>query len=329
MNTIAERIYDFLKGFPPFNLLPREQLLAISAAVDVIYLEKNASVFEIGQSIDNHFYVVKNGAIGLYRATNDLVDECDEGDIFGLRALLRKGNYILKAKAIEESILYSISSELLEDYITENAHASKFLMQTFVSNTKPSESSNDHKELSTTRTHSDLQSADYSKNPITCTESESIKDAAQLMTNKHVGSIIVVKNHKPIGIITDKDLRTKIATGKIAISEPVTAIMSSPVITFPEAITVAEAQIAMLKNRITHLCITKDGSVNSNLTGILSEHDIIVLRENNASALIKEIKRSTTVEQLKNIRHRAESLLERYIEQEIPIDFCFKINFGD
>ena len=83
MNTIAERIYDFLKDFPPFNLLPREQLLAISKAVDVIYLEKDASAFEIGQSIDNHFYVVKNGAIGLYRATNDLVDECDEGDIFG------------------------------------------------------------------------------------------------------------------------------------------------------------------------------------------------------------------------------------------------------
>jgi len=61
------------------------------------------------------------------------------------------------------------------------------------------------------------------------------------------------------------------------------------------------------------------------LTGILSEHDIIVLRENNASALIKEIKRSTTVEQLKNIRQRTESLLERYIEQEIPIDFVSRL----
>ncbi len=39
MNTIAERIFDFLKDFPPFNLLSREQLLAISQAVDVIYLE--------------------------------------------------------------------------------------------------------------------------------------------------------------------------------------------------------------------------------------------------------------------------------------------------
>ncbi len=282
MNTIAERIYDFLKDFPPFNLLPPEQLLAISKAVDVIYLEKDASAFEIGQSIDNHFYVVKNGAIGLYRATNDLVDECDEGDIFGLRALLRKDNYILKAKAIEESVLYSISSELLEDYITTNAQASQFLMQTFVSNTKPFDSSREHELLSNNVSHSDLQSADYSKNPITCSDATSIKNAARLMTDKHVGSIVVVKNKKPIGIITDKDLRTKIATGRITISETVTAIMSSPVITFPEDITVADAQIAMLKNRITHLCITKDGSVNSELTGILSEHDIIVLRENNA-----------------------------------------------
>ena len=325
MNTIAERIYDFLKDFPPFNLLPHEQLLAISKAVDVIYLEKDASAFEIGQSIDNHFYVVKNGAIGLYRATNDLVDECDEGDIFGLRALLRKDNYILKAKAIEESILYSISSELLEDYITTNAQASQFLMQTFVSNTKPFDSSREHKLLSNSISHSDLQSADYSKNPITCSDATSIKNAARLMTDKHVGSIVVVKNKKPIGIITDKDLRTKIATGRIAISETVTAIMSSPVLTFPEDITVADAQIAMLKNRITHLCITKDGSVNSELTGILSEHDIIVLRENNASALIKEIKRSTTIEQLKNIRQRTESLLERYLEQEIPIDFVSRL----
>ena len=113
MNTIAERIYDFLKGFPPFNLLNRDQLLAVAQAVDVIYLEKDTTIFDMNQPIENHFYVVKDGAVGLYRENNALVDECDEGDIFGLRALLRKGSYILQAKTLEESILYSISSNLL------------------------------------------------------------------------------------------------------------------------------------------------------------------------------------------------------------------------
>ena len=66
--------------------------------------------------------------------------------------------------------------------------------------------------------------------------------------------------------------------------------MSSPVLTSHEKITTAEAQIAMLKNKITHLCITKDGTPNSELIGVLSEHDIVVLHGNNPSVLIKEIK---------------------------------------
>lgn len=327
MNTIAERIYDYLKGFPPFILLTKEQLLSVSKSVDVIYLENNQFLFEIGQPVANHFYVVRDGAVGLFRANNNLVDKCDEGDIFGLRALLRKGEYKLNAKAIEESIVYSISLESLEAYITANINASQFLMASFVSNTRGKNPSDDDfvKTLQNSTEYTYLQTADYSKNPVTCRIDTSIKEAANIMTDKHVGSIIIVDNLKPIGIITDKDLRTKIATGKYPIDDTVSTIMSSPVITYPETITVAEAQIAMLKHKITHLCITKDGTNNSELTGILSEHDIIVLRENNASALIKEIKRSRSAEQLKNIRQRTEKLLARYLEQDIPIDFISRL----
>jgi CBS domain-containing protein len=327
MNTIAERIYDYLKGFPPFNLLTRDQLLSISKSVDVIYLENNQFLFEIGQPVVNHFYVVRNGAIGLFRANNNLVDKCDEGDIFGLRALLRRGEYKLNAKAIEESIVYSISLENLENYITANADASQFLMASFASNVRVKNTEDDDfvETLQHSSEYTYLQTADYSKNPITCDIDTKINEAASIMTEKHVGSIVITKENKPIGIITDKDLRTQIATGKHSIEDSVSRIMSSPVITYPETITVAEAQIAMLKHKITHLCITKDGTNDSDLTGILSEHDIIVLRENNASALIKEIKRSRSAEQLKDIRQRTEKLLTRYLEQDIPIDFISRL----
>jgi CBS domain-containing protein len=160
---------------------------------------------------------------------------------------------------------------------------------------------------------------------VVCTPETSIKNAAILMTEKRVGSIIITKKNRPLGIITDKDLRTKIATGIFSIEEPVSKIMTSPVITYPTKITVAEAQIAMLKHRVTHLCITTDGTVNTELTGILSEHDIIVIRENNASFLIKEVKRTKSIEDLKQIRLRAQKLLKRYLEQQIPITFATKI----
>ncbi len=328
MNTIAERIYDFLKKNPPFNTLSKEQLLPICKAINVEYLEKDMDLFITGNPVENKFYIVKDGAIGLFQEeTNALVDKCDEGDIFGLRALMRKDNYKLSAKAIEESIIYSISSQLFEKYIATNAEASKYLLSSFVSNTRYIEPTNlsNLKSTKSIQEFSEEQSADYSKNPIQCSIETSIKAAALIMTNKRVGSIIITEKMKPIGIITDKDLRTKIATGLVSIEEPVSKIMSFPVITYPENITIAEAQIAMIKHGITHLCITKDGTPNSKLTGLLSEHDIVVIRENNASALVKEIKRATTFKQLQHIRQRAQKILNRYLEQQIPITFITKI----
>ncbi|MDN3617926.1 DUF294 nucleotidyltransferase-like domain-containing protein [Polaribacter undariae] len=326
MNTIAKRISDFLKDFPPFNMLPKDELLAICKAVDILYLEKDSDLFITGIPIKNQFYVVKDGAIGLFEEeTNTLVDKCDEGDIFGLRALMRKDSYKLTAKALEESIVYSLSAELFENYITTNSEASAFLMTSFVSNTRYSEPKPQNQSSEKIQDFFEEQSIDFSKNPIHCSPETSIKAAAIIMTHKRVGSIIITENNKPLGIITDKDLRIKIATGIISTEEPVTKIMSSPVITYPENITVAEAQIAMLKYKITHLCITKDGTPNSDLAGVLSEHDIIVVRENNASALVKEVKRTSTPEQLQQVRKRAEHLLKRYIKQQIPIAFATKI----
>jgi len=333
MNTIAERIYDFLKGFPPFSMLLPESLLSICKSIEVHYVEKDRFLFKTNESVADKFYVVKDGAIGLFSASNELVDECDEGDIFGIRALMRQGTYLLSAKAIEESIVYSVSSTLFDEYIATNTEASKYVMSNLVSNyRRPPNEPHDFNFFSTLNSpettiqdFTEELTADYSKEPVTCSSNCSIKEASILMTEKRVGSIVITQKNKPIGIITDKDLRTKIGTGLFSINESVSKIMTSPVITFPKKITVAEAQIAMLKHRITHLCITKDGTVDSELTGILSEHDIIVIRENNASVLIKEVKRAKSVEDLKQIRLRAQNLLKRYIEQQIPITFASKI----
>src|SRR4030065_969133 len=101
--------------------------------------------------------------------------------------------------------------------------------------------------------------------------------------------------------------------------------MSSPVKTFKQKITVAEAQIAMIKNKITHLCITKDGTNKTELIGVLSEHDIVVLHGNNPSLLIKKVYRAKDVIALKYIRDKTSNLLQGYIEQNIPITFISKI----
>ncbi|MDX1829796.1 MAG: DUF294 nucleotidyltransferase-like domain-containing protein [Lutibacter sp.] len=334
-NTIAERIFDFLKNFPPFDILEKEQLFKISSNVKVTYIENNSFVFKQDELPHKNFYIVKDGAIGLYRTMDTdqiLVDICDEGDIFGLRPLIQNDHYLMSAKANEESILYAISVELLKEIIKTNEKANKYIIASFSTNIKTPYAKTNNGQLfanidaiNKNSTFTEVQTAQFSKNPVTCLKDATIKEAAQIMSSKRVGSILIVEDKNPIGIITDKDLRLKIATGLVSIEQKVTEIMTSPVITFPQKITIAEAQIAMIKHKITHLCITKNGKTNSELVGILSEHDIVVLHGNNPSVLIKELKRAKNVQTLKYIREKTSDLLKGYIEQNIPITFISKI----
>lgn len=334
-NTIAERIYDFLKNFPPFDALEKEQLFKIASNVKVTYIEKDNFVFKQDENPHEYFYVVKDGAIGLYRDMDNeqiLVDICDEGDIFGLRPLIQNDIYLMSAKANEESVLYAVSVEILKEIIQTNEKVKKFLIASFSSNIKTPYAKGTNGQLfaniemhTSNTSFTEIQSAEFSKNPVTTLKTSTIKEAAQIMSDKRVGSILIVENKNPIGIITDKDLRSKIATGLVSIEESVTAIMSSPVKTFKQKITVAEAQIAMIKNKITHLCITKDGTTHSELIGVLSEHDIVILHGNNPSLLIKKINRAKEVTALKYIREKTSNLLLGYIEQNIPITFISQI----
>ena len=44
-NTIAERIFDFLKNFPPFDVLEKEQLVKVASNVKVTYIRKRQLYF--------------------------------------------------------------------------------------------------------------------------------------------------------------------------------------------------------------------------------------------------------------------------------------------
>ena len=99
MNTIAERIYDFLKNFPPFSMLSKEQLLPICKAINVHYLEKETDLFITGNLVKDHFYVVKDGAIGLFEEkTNALVDKSKKAVVnvsYDIDTLLFKAETLL------------------------------------------------------------------------------------------------------------------------------------------------------------------------------------------------------------------------------------------
>ena len=170
-----------------------------------------------------------------------------------------------------------------------------------------------------------FQSLSYNTTPLKTTLTAIAKDVAQLMSESLINNIVVCDNNFPLGIITDTDMRSKIATGRYPITVSVDKIMSSPVITVVENVSLAEAQLLMLKHNVTHLCVTQDGTDKSALKGIISEHDLIVAQANNPGVLIKEVKRCQSPKEIKQIRDRLTDLIQTSISKNIPLSHIFNI----
>ncbi|WP_418263590.1 cyclic nucleotide-binding domain-containing protein [Flavobacterium faecale] len=97
-NTIAERIYDFLKDYPPFNLISKETLLEIAKNIEIEYFEKDSIIFNQDDMPHEHFYIINQGSVRLYRFVDNVkvnIDICDEGDLFGLRPLIMNESYLM------------------------------------------------------------------------------------------------------------------------------------------------------------------------------------------------------------------------------------------
>lgn len=337
MNTIAEHIADFLKEHAPFDNLTFQELSQIALSIRVMNLEKNAMLFKNNDELHDCFYVVANGAINLSviaDAEETLLNKCHVGDIFGLRPFFAKNNYTMTAKAREESILYAIPIAVFRPFVANNSDVLNFLLENFAANTRHTRDNN-YKTKSTpdnafyTDPQSEMQyiqNLTYNTAPITAASTISVKDAAFLMVESIVNNVILCDDAGfPIGIVTEADMATKIATGRIPITATVANIMSSPVVTVIENVSLAEAQLLMIKHDVTHLCVTKDGTTKSVVKGVISEHDLIAAQASNPGVLIKEIKRSQVAKDLKQIRDRLSDLIQNSIQKNIPISHISNI----
>ncbi len=337
MNTIAEHIADFLKEYPPFNHLTFEELSEIATSIRVVNLEKHKILFQINDVLHDSFYVVASGTINLSvisDAEETLLNKCHEGDIFGLRPFFAKNNYMMTAKAREESIVYAIPIATFRPFVVNNSEVLNFLLESFATNTRnPKDKENlIGKLISDNVFYSDqqsemqyFQSLSYNISPLKASITAIVQEVAQLMTETLKNNIIICDNNFPIGIVTDCDMRSKIATGRFPVTISVDKIMSSPVITVVENVSLAEAQLLMLKHNVTHLCVTLDGTDKSDVKGIISEHDLIAAQANNPGVLIKEIKRSQNPKELKQIRERLTDLVQTSISKNIPLSHVFNI----
>ena len=106
----------------------------------------------------------------------------------------------------------------------------------------------------------------------TIASERTVQEAAQLMAEKRIGSLLVLEAGELVGIVTETDLVRKVIAARLpASSTRVGAVMNYPLIQIDINHTVRDASRLMAEKRIRHLAVTEENKV----VGLLSVRDLV------------------------------------------------------
>ena len=98
------------------------------------------------------------------------------------------------------------------------------------------------------------------------------QEAAKLMKKHRIGSVIIKKGNRAVGIVTERDLIEKVvASARDPSKVKLDSIMSYPLITVSPYLNIREASKKMKEHKIKRLPVVESGR----LVGILTTFDIL------------------------------------------------------
>jgi CBS domain-containing protein len=111
-------------------------------------------------------------------------------------------------------------------------------------------------------------------------------EALRQMDELGIGALLVLENGKPVGLFSERDYARKLALRGLRSREtPVSAIMSSPVLTISPDASVQQGLSMMTEKYIRHLPVV-DGS---GVIGMVSIGDLVKAVIKDQQALIEEL----------------------------------------
>jgi CBS domain-containing protein len=131
--------------------------------------------------------------------------------------------------------------------------------------------------------------------PVVCDRDTPIRQAAQMMTAAGVTSLVVDLGNGSLGIVTDRDLRTRVLAAGLSGEAPVSRAMSAPAYTCGPDRLGGEVLLDMLDRGFRHFPVV---SATGEILGIVEDSDLVAAQTRSSFYLRRAIARARSVEEL-------------------------------
>lgn len=309
-------ILNFISQYPPFNQLPEESLRDVALNVEVAYYRADTMIVNFGDDIHD-LYMIRSGAVEIYRRKGELYNRIDEGALFGQMGLLMNNRVRMPARAIEDTLVYCIP-EAVFNLLCESYDSFADFVEVEDSARLRNAISNQSEEndLTTSKVRTLL-----AREPVKVGADTTIQAAAMTMAEENVSAILVV-NPMPagedddieplVGILTDRDLCSRVLAKGLDPTSPIEDVMSTDVITLDHNAYVFEAMLTMLRYNVHHLPVIRKGDP----IGIIGMTDIVRYESQNSLLLVSSIYQQKTVHDLRVLSEQVKDCFVRMVNED-------------
>ncbi len=308
-------ILDFFLSHPPFDQLERGQLKDGLRGLQAEYFPKGGEILKIGQ--ENHLlHVVRSGAIELHNSDDDLVAQLGEGECFGYISLLSGRPVRYRAVASEDALIYHLPADSFRHLRSIAASFDHYFTEAFAERLNMAIRDKGRSELAATRL------GDLSGREVVQVESSaSVAEAAAVMTDKSVSSLLVSRDTRVVGILTDKDLRRRVVAPRLPYDTPVTEVMTANPTVADHDSNVAEALLIMMQMNIHHLPVIRDHLP----VGMLTLADLLRVEAEHPIYMAGDILKQSNAENIARVSKRLPELIQRMISADATSDQIGKV----
>jgi CBS domain-containing protein len=274
MEAGLSEIARFLALRPPFEALAPEELGEVVADTQLEFYAAGAVILSEDGGPVTFLRVIHSGAVDIVHDAR-LLDILGVGDTFGHGAMLSGLPPGFEARAAEDTLCYRIGAAVARPLL-ERARNRELR----VGAQEPA-----HQPVVSL-----LRAATVRCEPMT-----SIREAARQMTKAAANAAIVDLREGGFGIVTDRDIRTRIVAAGVPLSAPVAGVMTTPAFSVGPARLGGEVLFEMLERGIRHALVVNE---RGELVGVVEEADLFGVQPRSWFGARRSIARAQSVESL-------------------------------
>ena len=303
---IAELV-DFLSETAPFTAVDRDDVRAAARSVEIRYAPTGTTLLDVGDET-GVLSVLRSGAVELFDEDGALVARLGERDFFGYPSLLTDAPAQRRVVAIEDTLVYELPASIFDRLRSRSDAFDRFFARAHVDRMRDALAQN-RDDVPLSRSVRTLAR----RAPVTAAADATVREAAARMRSERVSSLLLVSDDRLVGILTDRDLRSRVVADGLDAGTPVSEIMTADPIRIAADASAMEALILMSRHNIHHLPVLNPGAESDaetdRLVGVVSTTDLMRLQADNPVHLVGEVWKQNDVDGLIEVSRRLPSVL--------------------